>query len=66
MPAYRHDTTRKNLPPAGLAMQGKVAEMQKMQFAYDPHWAPVLSPDLNSDADRVYYPIQSFERVSAC
>lgn len=34
---YRHDATRRNIPPAGLAAQGKVRELPKLQYAYNPH-----------------------------
>ena len=38
---YRHDATRKNLPPAAIAAQGKVQEVPKTRYAYDPH-LPVM------------------------
>ena len=40
---YRHDEAkRKNIPPVGLAAQGKVRETPKIKYAYDPHLPPVL------------------------
>lgn len=50
---YRHDTTRKNIPPAGLAAQGKVREVPKVEYAYNPHLPPVLRFDGDGDADRL-------------
>ena len=39
---YRHDEAkRKNIPPAGLAAQGKVRETPKIRYAYDPHLPPL-------------------------
>ena len=45
---YRHADKRKHIPPAGLAAQGKVQEVAKTRYAYDPHLPPVL----RFDADR--------------
>ena len=42
---YRHAEKRKNIPPAGLAAQGKVKEAPKARYAYDPHLPPVLRFD---------------------
>ena len=40
---YRHeDAKRKNIPPAGLAAQGKIREKPKIQYAYNPHLPPIL------------------------
>ena len=40
---YRHeDAKRKNIPPAGLAAQGKIREKPKIQYAYNPHLPPTL------------------------
>lgn len=50
---YRHDDAkRKNIPPAGLAAQGKVQETPKIKYAYDPHRPPVLRFDGTGQADR--------------
>jgi adenine-specific DNA-methyltransferase len=48
---YRYDEKRKNLPPAGLAAQGKIAEVPKTRYAYDPHLPPVLRFDPQGEAD---------------
>ena len=51
---YRHDEAkRKNIPPAGLAAQGKVRETPKIRYAYDPHLPPVLRFDPAGGADRL-------------
>ena len=51
---YRHDSAkRKNIPPAGLAAQGKVAETPKLRFAYDPHLPPVLRFDPTGRSDEL-------------
>ena len=51
---YRHDEAkRKNIPPAGLAAQGKVRETSKIRYAYDPHLPPVLRFDPAGGADRL-------------
>ena len=35
---YRHeDAKRMNIPPAGLAAQGKIREKPKILYAYNPH-----------------------------
>jgi adenine-specific DNA-methyltransferase len=48
---YRHEAKRKNIPPAGLAAQGRVREAPKMSFAYDPHLPPILRADPRGAAD---------------
>jgi adenine-specific DNA-methyltransferase len=48
---YRHEAKRKNIPPAGLAAQGRVREAPKMSFAYDPHLPPILRFDPRGSAD---------------
>jgi adenine-specific DNA-methyltransferase len=48
---YRYDAKRKNIPPAGLAAQGRVREAPKMSFAYDPHLPPILRFDPRGTAD---------------
>lgn len=50
---YRHDATRKNNPPAGLAAQGKLRDIPKIEFAYNPHLPPVLLLDPTGAADKV-------------
>ncbi|RRR72399.1 MAG: site-specific DNA-methyltransferase [Candidatus Viridilinea halotolerans] len=50
---YRHEATRKNIPPAGLAAQGKIAEVPKVRYAYDPHLPPELRFDPTGAADHL-------------
>ena len=50
---YRYDASRKNIPPAGLAAQGRVRETPKLQYAYDPHLPPVLRFDTSGESDRL-------------
>lgn len=50
---YRHDATRKNIPPAGLAGQGKVAEAPTTRYFYDPHLPPVLRFDETGQTDKL-------------
>ena len=40
---YRYDDERrKNIPPAGLAAQGKIRKKPKIRYAYNPHIPPIL------------------------
>jgi adenine-specific DNA-methyltransferase len=49
---YRHsDATRKNIPPAGLAAQGRIREAPKHRYAYDPHLPPILRFDPSGKSD---------------
>jgi Adenine specific DNA methylase Mod len=50
---YRYDATRKNNPPAGLAAQGKLREVSKIQYTYNPHLPPVLRFDDTGSADNL-------------
>jgi adenine-specific DNA-methyltransferase len=50
---YRHAEKRKNIPPAGLAGQGKVKEVPKTRYFYDPHLPPVLRFDPTGKADQL-------------
>jgi adenine-specific DNA-methyltransferase len=50
---YRYDAKRKNIPPAGLAAQGRVREVPRMSFAYDPHLPPVLRFDATGATDKL-------------
>ena len=50
---YRHDATRKNNPPAALASQGHVQEIQEQRYHYDPHLPPVLRFDDTGQSDRL-------------
>ncbi len=48
---YRHDAPRKNIPTAGLAAQGKVQQVPKLQYAYNPHLPPQLRFDATGKPD---------------
>jgi adenine-specific DNA-methyltransferase len=50
---YRHDAKRKNNPPAGLAAQGRVREVPKAQYTYNPHLPPLLRFDATSGSDKL-------------
>ena len=51
---YRHtQDKRKSLPEAGRAAQGRIREVPKQVFAYDPHLPPVLRSDPTGQADRL-------------
>ena len=50
---YRYPDKRKNIPPAGLAAQGKVKEVPKTRYAYDPHLSPLLRFDDTGEADHL-------------
>jgi adenine-specific DNA-methyltransferase len=50
---YRHNATRKNIPPAGLAAQERVREMPKLKYAYNPHLPSVLRSDATGAADEL-------------
>ncbi|MEI7989113.1 MAG: site-specific DNA-methyltransferase [Chloroflexota bacterium] len=50
---YRYAEKRKNIPPAGLAGKGKVKEVPKTRYAYDPHLPPVLRFDSSGNADQL-------------
>ena len=48
---YRYDEKRKNIPPAGLAAQGKIKEKPTIQYAYNPHLPPILRFDKTGKTD---------------
>ena len=50
---YRHEATRKNNPSAAFASQGRVNEMPKRRYFYDPHLPPVLRFDDEGKSDRL-------------
>ena len=50
---YRHDATRKNIPPAALAAQGRVREAPRQRYYYDPHLPPALRFDGTGESDRL-------------
>jgi adenine-specific DNA-methyltransferase len=47
------DSTRKNLPPAGLAVADKSVVGEKQRFAYDPHLPPILRFDESGATDEL-------------
>jgi adenine-specific DNA-methyltransferase len=49
---YRHDeVTRKNIPPAKLAAEGRVPKVPPVQYAYNPRRPPALRFDSTGAAD---------------
>jgi len=50
---YRFDAPRTNIPPAGLAAQGKLQQARRIRYEYDPHRPPVLRFDGTGAADRL-------------
>jgi adenine-specific DNA-methyltransferase len=50
---YRFDAKRTNIPPAGLAAQGKLESPQRIRYEYDPHRPPVLRFDGHGEADKL-------------
>lgn len=51
---YRYDDSkRKHIPPAGLAAQGKVADSNRIDYAYNPHLPPTLRSDQTGEADKL-------------
>ena len=50
---YRYDATRKNIPPAALAAQGRVREAPRQRYYYDPHLPPALRFDGTGESDRL-------------
>ena len=50
---YRHEATRKNNPSAAFASQGRVNEMPRRRYFYDPHLPPILQFDESGKSDRL-------------
>lgn len=50
---YRYPETRKNNPPAGLAAQGRITEVPRQRYSYDPHLPPVLRFGGNGKSDQL-------------
>ena len=50
---YRHGAKRKNIPPAALAAQGRVSEIPRPRYYYDPHLPPALRFDGSGESDRL-------------
>ena len=52
---YRHDTeTRTNIPPAKIASEGLVPQVEKVEYSYSPHLPPRLQFDPSGET--VYEP----------
>lgn len=51
--AYRYPSKRKNIPPAGLAAQGRIREAPKRSYEYNPHLPPVLRFDATAASDKL-------------
>ena len=50
---YRFDAKRTNIPPAGLAAQGKLEQAARIRYEYDPHRPPVLRFDGTGTSDKL-------------
>jgi len=51
---YRHATSsRKNIPPAKIAGEGKIPAVQKAKYGYSAHLSPELRFDTSGKCDRV-------------
>jgi len=51
---YRHSgATRKNIPPAKIAAEGKVPDVPKIQYSYSPRRLPELRFDTSGTAGRL-------------
>lgn len=48
---YRHDNTRKNIPPAKIAAEGRVPVVPKLHYSYSPRLDPVLRFDGDGTSD---------------
>lgn len=48
---YRHDDTRKNIPPAKIAAEGRVPDVPKITYSYSPRLDPSLRFDGTGGAD---------------
>ena len=49
--AYRHEDTRKNLPPAKIAAEGKLEKKPKQTYSYSPRFDPLLRFDDTKRSD---------------
>ena len=52
--AYRHDESRKNLPPAKIAGEGKLSESEKQRYTYSPRFDPKLRFDRSKRSDLIF------------
>src|SRR4051794_6377610 len=50
---YRHDTKRRNNPPASIAAEGKIPAAPKLTYSYSPRLDPKLRFDDTGRADRL-------------
>ena len=51
---YSHSTSsRKNIPPAKIAGEGEIPEVQKATYGYSAHLSPELRFDTSGQSDRV-------------
>lgn len=50
---YRYGETRKNLPAAQIAGEGKIPAQPKVRYAYSPHLDPILRFDPTGRSDKV-------------
>jgi len=51
---YSHKkASRKNIPPAKIASEGRIPKAAKASYSYSPHLTPELRFDPDGDADRV-------------
>ena len=48
---YRHDDTRKNIPPAKIAAEGRIPAVPKITYSYSPRLDPTLHFDDLGGAD---------------
>ena len=64
MADYRHKgVSRLNIPPAGLAARGAIAQEPKLRWAYNPHLAPALRFDATGKADALQSLLAALEAV---
>ena len=50
---YRYDDTRKNIPPAKIAAEGRIPDVPKLHYSYSPRLDPVLRFDGSGKADQL-------------
>ena len=50
---YRYDATRKNIPPAALASQGRIQRAPKQRYFFDPHLTPTVRFDETGQSDNL-------------
>ncbi len=51
--AYRHEDSRKNLPPAKIAGEGNLSDVAKQRYAYSPRFDPKLRFDPTNRSDDI-------------